>query len=101
MILNKYELVYILRPDVTESQNLSLINYYKRMLKKHGAQNILIQYKGRRHLSYNIEHYYDGIYVQVDYEGNGLLVETIEKLMRFDEYILRYLTTKKITIFML
>ena len=95
MILNKYEVIYILRPDVTETINLTLVSYYKTLLKKNGAQNIVVQHRGRRHLSYNISHYYDGIYVQVDYEGNGNLVNMMEKSMYFDENILRYLTIKK------
>lgn len=94
MTLNKYEVIYILKPDVTESINLSLVNQYKALIKKNGGQNILVQHRGRRHLIYNILHYYDGIYVQVNYEGNGSLVQKIEKSMRFNEHILRYLTVK-------
>lgn len=95
MTLNKYEVIYILKPDVTESVNLVLVNQYKALIKKNGGQNILVQHRGRRHLSYNIFHYYDGIYVQVNYDGNGNLVKVIEKSMCFNDNILRYLTVKK------
>ena len=94
MILNSYEMVYILKPDVTEVDNLSLVNYYRYLIKKNGGQNILVQHCGRRHLSYNIMHYYDGIYVQVNYEGNGSLVKMLEKSMRLNDNVLRYLTVK-------
>ena len=92
--LNTYETVYILKPDVTDSTNLSLVNYYKRLLKQKGATNILVQHRGRRHLSYNIVHYYDGIYVQMNYQANGYLVKFMEKSMRFNDNILRYFTIK-------
>ena len=95
MTLNKYEVIYILKPDVTERVNLALVNQYKALIKKNGGQNILVQHRGRRHLSYNIFHYYDGIYVQVNYDGNGSLVRTMEKHMQFNEHILRYLTVKQ------
>nr|YP_007878132.1 30S ribosomal protein S6 [Calliarthron tuberculosum]AGA63743.1 30S ribosomal protein S6 [Calliarthron tuberculosum] len=95
MNLNQYEIIYILKPDVTEAVNLELVNSYKSLLKKNGGQNIVVQHRGRRHLSYNISQYYDGIYVQVNYESNGSLVGIIEKSMRFNENILRYLTVKK------
>lgn len=94
MILNAYEMVYILKPDVTETINLNLINYYRALIKKNGGKNILIQHRGRCHLSYNILHYYDGIYVQVNYEGNGYLVNMLEKSMRLNDNILRYLTLR-------
>jgi len=93
--LNNYETVYILKPDVTEDINLSLVNYYKVLLKQHGGVNISIQHRGRRHLSYNIIHYYDGIYVQMNYQANGYLVRMLEKSMKMNESIIRYLTIKQ------
>lgn len=94
MFLNNYETIYILKPDVTESVNLSIVNYYKIFIKTKGGQNILIQHRGRRHLSYNIKHYYDGIYIQINYQANGQLINLLEKSMRFNTNIIRYLTIK-------
>jgi len=95
MLLNTYETIYILKPDVTEDTNLALVHKYKTLIKKNGGQNIFIQHRGRRHLSYNITHYYDGIYVQMNFEGNGNLIKLLEKSMRFNDYIVRYLTIKQ------
>ena len=95
MILNTYETVYILKPDVTEDSNLSLVQQYKTLIKKHGGKDVFIQHRGRRHLSYNISHYYDGIYVQMNFEGNGYLVNMLERSMKFNDKIIRYLTVKQ------
>nr|YP_009399852.1 ribosomal protein S6 [Tolypiocladia glomerulata]ARW69671.1 ribosomal protein S6 [Tolypiocladia glomerulata] len=95
IFLNSYETIYVLKPDVTESSNLSLVNYYKSLLKEKGATDIIVQHRGRRHLSYNIAQYYDGIYVQMNYKANGFLVSFLEKSMRFNENIIRYLTVKQ------
>nr|YP_009326580.1 ribosomal protein S6 [Membranoptera platyphylla]AMJ16837.1 ribosomal protein S6 [Membranoptera platyphylla] len=94
MFLNNYETIYILKPDVTDNINLSLVNDYKSLIKQRGGKNILVQHRGRRHLSYNITHYYDGIYVQMNYQANGNLVKLLEKSMRFNNNIIRYLTVK-------
>jgi small subunit ribosomal protein S6 len=95
MLLNTYETVYILKPDVTEDSNLSLVQQYKTLIKKHGGKDVFIQHRGRRHLSYNISHYYDGIYVQMNFEGNGYLVNMLERSMKFNDKIIRYLTVKQ------
>lgn len=92
--LNSYETIYVLKPDVTETVNLSLVNYYKTLLKEKGGQNIVVQHRGRRHLSYNIMHYYDGIYVQMNYRASGDLLNLLEKSIRFNDNIMRYLTIK-------
>nr|AIA21388.1 30S ribosomal protein S6 [Pyropia kanakaensis] len=95
--LNCYETVYILKPDLNEDKILSIINDYKSMLTNGGAKDILLQHRGRRHLSYPINNYHDGIYVQVNYEGNGQLIQSFEKSLRFDDNIIRYLTNKQKT----
>nr|YP_009297832.1 ribosomal protein S6 [Kumanoa americana]AOM67566.1 ribosomal protein S6 [Kumanoa americana] len=94
-ILNTYETIYILKPDVTENHNLNLVQEYKKLIKKHGGKNVFIQHRGRRHLSYNIKNYYDGIYVQMNFEGNGHLITILEKSMKFSDKIIRYLITKQ------
>ena len=95
MFLNDYETIYILKPDVVDSFNLSIVNQYKSLLKQKGAKNIVVQHRGRRHLSYNILHYYDGIYVQMNYQASGKLVRFLEKSMSFNDNIMRYLTIQQ------
>lgn len=95
MTLNSYETVYILKSDVNEDKNLSLVNQYKSLIKKNGGKNIFIQHRGRRNLRYNIHNYFDGIYVQMNYEGNGKIIKIIEKSMKLDENIIRFLTLRQ------
>nr|YP_010903775.1 ribosomal protein S6 [Hypnea musciformis]WCH56826.1 ribosomal protein S6 [Hypnea musciformis]WCH57026.1 ribosomal protein S6 [Hypnea musciformis] len=90
--LNNYETIYILKPDITEDKNLNLVNTYKTIINNLGGQNILIQHRGRRHLSYNINQYYDGTYVQMNYQGNGSIVSSLEKALKMNNNIMRYLT---------
>nr|YP_010985853.1 ribosomal protein S6 [Grateloupia asiatica]WOL36771.1 ribosomal protein S6 [Grateloupia asiatica] len=94
-MLNNYETIYILKPDVTEDTNLTLVNKYKSLVKENGGQNVFVQHKGRRHLSYNVTHYYDGIYIQMNYDANGAIVKLLQKSMRFDDQIIRYLTVRQ------
>ena len=95
MSFSNYETICILKPDITEAQNLSLVNSYKCFIKERGGQNIYIQHRGKRHLSYTIKDYYDGIYVQMNYQANGKIVSLLEKSMKFDDSIIRYLTVKQ------
>lgn len=94
-MLNFYETIYIIKPDITEDKNYKIITKYINLMKDNGAKNICIQNRGRRHLSYNIKNYYDGVYVQMNYKGNGQLIDMLEKSMRFDNNVIRYLTIKQ------
>lgn len=95
MLLSIYEVIYLLKPDISEDKNLQLVRKLKNLIKSKGAKNVFIQHRGRRHLSYSIAHYYDGIYVQINFAGNGYIVDLLEKSMKFNEFILRHFIIKK------
>jgi small subunit ribosomal protein S6 len=93
--MNNYETIYIVKPDMSDEAILALINKYQNILINHVGKNIFIQNRGRRHLAYPIKRYHDGIYIQMNYEGNGILVKELEREMRFDDNIIRLLTIKQ------
>nr|YP_009297212.1 ribosomal protein S6 [Porphyridium sordidum]AOM66555.1 ribosomal protein S6 [Porphyridium sordidum] len=93
--LNDYETVYILKPEMSEDNVLNLLNKYQGILIDSQAKNIFIQNRGRRHLSYPIKKYHDGIYVQMNYSANGEVVKNLEREMRFEDSVLRILTMKQ------
>ena len=38
----------------------------------------------------------DGIYIQMNYEANGEVISNLEKNMKIDEQILRFMTVKNL-----
>ena len=50
------------------------------MLVDKGAKDIVTQNRGRRHLKYTMKKFKDGIYVQMNYEANGEVISTLEKV---------------------
>lgn len=91
---SNYEMMYILRPDLSEDQVGESINKYKGYLSENGAENIEIQVRGKRRLSYPVGKYLDGIYVQMNYEADGTQNAPLERMMRLSEDAIRYLTLK-------
>ena len=92
--LISYETVYILKPDITEDNLLKLTDQYQGILVERGAKNIVIQNRGRRHLKYPIKKVRDGVYIQMNYEANGELVSLVERALKINESVIRYLTVK-------
>jgi small subunit ribosomal protein S6 len=92
--LNQYETIYVAKPELNEDNLLRVIENYQGILVERGAKNIITQNRGRRHLKYPISKCKDGIYIQMNYEANGETVGLMEKSMKLNESILRYLTTK-------
>ncbi|MBE9166741.1 30S ribosomal protein S6 [Pleurocapsales cyanobacterium LEGE 06147] len=89
-----YEMMYILRPDLSEEQVEETVNKYTNFLREHGVENIQIQHRGKRRLAYPIKKYLDGIYIQMNYEADGTQIAPLERAMRLSEEVIRYLTIK-------
>ena len=90
-----YETMYILRPDMTEEQVDQSISKYQDLLKENGAEILEIQHRGKRRLAYEIQKLRDGIYIQMNYNGNGEGVTAMERAMRIGDDVIRYLTVKQ------
>jgi len=88
-----YETIYLLKPDLTEDSLLKIIEQYQGILVERGARNIVIENRGRRHLKYPIKRVKDGVYIQMNYDANGEVISLIEKSMKINDSIVRYMTT--------
>lgn len=91
---SSYELMYILRPDLTEDQVGESVNKYQSYLSDNGAENVEVQVRGKRRLAYPVGKYFDGIYVQMNYQADGSQNAPLERMMRLSEDAIRYLTIK-------
>ncbi len=89
-----YEMMYVLRPDLSEDQVNAATQKYTNMLSEQGATEIDVQFWGRRRLAYEIDRFQDGIYIIVTYQGDGTQIAPIERAMRLSEDAIRYLTLR-------
>lgn len=93
-MINNYEMMYILRPGLSEEQVGNAIERYQTFISDRGAENIQIQNRGKRRLAYPIKKYLDGIYIQMNYQADGTQIAPLERAMRLEEEVIRYLTLK-------
>lgn len=91
---NTYEMMFILRPDLTHDQVNKQLHKYRDFLKQNGAQKVSMEVWGKRRLAYQIQKFQDGIYILTHYTGDGSQVALIERDMRLSEEVIRYLTIK-------
>ena len=92
--INSYETICIIKPDLNEDSLAKIVEEYQLMLVDKGAQNIITQNRGRRHLKYIMKKFKDGIYVQMNYDANGEIISNLEKNMKIDERMLRFMSVK-------
>jgi len=90
-----YETMYILRPDIPEEEVESHVSKYRDIVTEAGGQVLDTQMRGKRRLAYPIAKHREGIYVQLNHDGDGQQVGPLERAMRLSEDVIRYLTVKQ------
>jgi small subunit ribosomal protein S6 len=90
-----YETMYILRPDIPEEEVETHVNKYRDIVIEAGAEVLDTQMRGKRRLAYTIAKHREGIYVQLNHNGDGQQVAALERAMRLSEDVIRYLTVKQ------
>ncbi|BAQ66462.1 30S ribosomal protein S6 [Geminocystis sp. NIES-3709] len=93
-MINTYEMMFILRPDLSHDQVNKQLHKYRDLLKQNGAEKVSMDVWGKRRLAYQIKKFNDGIYILTHYTGDGSQVALIERDMRLSEEVIRYLTIK-------
>jgi small subunit ribosomal protein S6 len=95
MTQSYYETMYILRPDIPEEEVESHITRYRDLVIEAGGEVLDCQMRGKRRLAYPIAKHREGIYVQLNHDGDGQQVAPLERAMRLSEDVIRYLTVKQ------
>ncbi|MBD2580292.1 30S ribosomal protein S6 [Oscillatoria sp. FACHB-1406] len=90
-----YEMMYVLRPDLSEEQLNAAVGKYRNFLTERGATDVNVQVRARRRLAYEIQRFQEGVYVQMNYKADGKQVAPLERAMRLSDEVLRYLTIRQ------
>ena len=88
-----YEIVYIFDSRLDESQiNEKLDRFHGLLTGGNGKAEITaVDHWGRRELAYQIEKRTNGYYVVVQFTGDGEPLPELERLLKLDDDVLRYL----------
>ncbi|OGQ22663.1 MAG: 30S ribosomal protein S6 [Deltaproteobacteria bacterium RIFCSPLOWO2_02_FULL_44_10] len=93
--MREYETVYIASPELSQTQVAALNQRIHDIIEKQGGRLFYARDMGMRTLAYPIQKSKKGIYTCLDYAAQGDVVSQIERVLRLDETILRFLTVLK------
>src|SRR5438874_4219168 len=89
-----YEHVYLARQDVTAQQVEALTEQYKAVIEQMGGKIAKAEYWGVKSLSYRIRKNRKAHMTLLNVEAPGAALTEVERQMRLNEDILRYLTVR-------
>lgn len=90
----QYEVVFIVNPDADDEEVTRLSDGFKQIVTDQGGTVTKHESMGRRKLAYEILHKTEGNFVLLEIEGSGREIAELERRMRVNDRIIRYITVR-------
>jgi len=92
--MRKYEVMFIVRPDVAEEDVDKLIAHMEGVVAGAGGKVEKVEKMGRRRLAYRVQKQREGFYVLFTLEGNGDTVKEFERRLKVTDAVIKFLTVR-------
>src|SRR5579864_9185957 len=89
-----YELMFIVRPDAPEEDQDKLISNIEAQVGDAGGKVTNVERMGKRRLAYVVRKFQDGLYVLMTLEGEGGMVKEVERRLRVNESVIKFITVR-------
>lgn len=90
--MRRYETIFIADPDLQDEARKNLFNKFTNLLAQAGGLLVKVEDWGNRKLAYEINKKSRGHYLCLTYGGTGDLVRELERNLRLDEKIMKFMT---------
>ena len=90
--LREYETTFIVQPEISEEGNASLLTKLDGILSSGAATRLMCEDHGKRKLAYEVNKFHKGHYYTLMFLDGGQVVPDLERTLRLDESVLRFLT---------
>lgn len=94
MLTHEYETVVILRPDLDDADTKEHVEKLETIIADNSGKMLLKDEWGKRKLAYPIENHLKGHYVLFNFLGPASAIDEIERKIRINDRIIRFMTIK-------
>lgn len=92
--MKHYELLFILKPTLTEDEVKVKADFIKEIITKNGGEIANVVEMGTRKLAYKIEKYERGTYFVIYFKAPTQLIAELVRNLRITEEVIRFLPVK-------
>ena len=94
MAKRTYEVMYIINPETAADKIEKLNEAVGKLIEKEGGEVVRMDNIGIRNLAYPIQKKHEGHYVLFEVDGSGQEIAELERRMRVNDMIMRYITVR-------
>ena len=88
----KYEVLYVLNPNLTEEETQAIVEKFKTLLEQNGTVDEVEEW-GKRKLAYEINYLTEGYYVLVKFTSGPELLAELDRILGITDGVIRSLVT--------
>lgn len=92
--MKHYELLFVLKPTLTEEETQNQVALLKEVLTKNGGEIASVKEMGTRRLAYAVNKFERGIYTVIYFTAPTASILEIERIIRINEDIIKFMTVK-------
>ena len=92
--MKRYETIYIVNPNLDADSLSEVVAKFSDLIEKLKGSLFKVQEWGKRKLAYEVKRFDKGYYVMLDFCGLPDTVRELERNLKLDDRILKYLTVK-------
>ncbi|WP_138419143.1 30S ribosomal protein S6 [Aquibacillus sediminis] len=92
--MRDYEIMYIIRPNIEEEAQTTLVERFNTILTDNGAEIEKVDEKGKRRLAYEINDFRDGYYVVINFKGDENAINEFDRQAKFSDDIIRHMAIR-------
>jgi len=89
-----YEVMFIVRPDLTDEDVDKLVSTFETNIANAGATLKKTDRLGKRRLAYLVRTFHEGNYVLFSIEADGNAIHEIERRLRVSEPVIKFITVR-------
>jgi small subunit ribosomal protein S6 len=89
-----YELMFIVRPDMTDEDLDKLVSTLGTAVTTSNGTVKSVEKMGKRRLAYTVRKFHEGVYVLLTVEGGGTVMHELERRLRVTEPVIKFLTVR-------
>ena len=93
--MNQYEVLYVITPELDDEANQAVQDKFAKIITDNGGEIEKTDVWGKRRLAYAIDYKTEGFYVLVNFSAKPELPRELERNLRNDERIMRYMVTRR------
>ena len=88
----KYEVLYVLNPNLTEEETQAVVEKFKTLIEQNGTIDEMDVW-GKRKLAYEINYLSEGYYVLVKFTSGPAFPAELDRVMGITDSVIRSLVT--------